>query len=424
MQGDSGMKTESEICVVYITDENYAMPTYISIMSLQENGGNEQYKVYILGDDVSEESRKRFEELNTVDFKVIFLAVSNEEYLRLAETCLTVGTHVSKTALFKFNLPELLPEDKVLYLDCDVIVNKSVGELFRTDISEKYIAAVDDMGDEIRDGQSYLASKIGMSGEHYFNSGVMLLNLKLMREENITQALLRYREKEANYFMDQDALNFVLSAKRYFLDRKYNFTSTVVNMYLLEDICDKFCEKHYSDMDSCIRDQVIIHLTDKLKPWVYNIPWFTDLFLKYYNKSAYKNSHLVLKSVTYFYVDRHNRTVEFYEKYIEGLRKKLSNMQWKFPYDKLERGCKIVLYGAGAVGKDLYQQIKYTDYCTVVLWVDKNYDDLGESISNPEKIIDCKYDYVLIASAKESLVGEIITYLNSLGVNDNRVVTI
>ena len=421
------MRTDSEICVVYITDENYAMPTYISIMSLQENGGNEQYKVYILGDDVSEESRKRFEGLNTANFKIICLAVRNEEYLRLAETCLTVGTHVSKTALFKFNLPEILPEDKVLYLDCDIIVNKSINELFRTDISEKYIAAVDDMGDEIRDGQSHLASKIGMSGEHYFNSGVMLLNLKLMREENITQALLRYREKEANYFMDQDALNFVLSAKRSFLDRKYNFSSTVVNMYLLEDICDKFCEKQYSDVDSCIRDQVIIHLTDKLKPWVYNIPWFTDLFLKYYNKSVYKEDALTLKSMPYFYVAMYRHLSEEYDKlynYANSLRQKLSIKQWKFPYDKLERGCKIVLYGAGAVGKDLYQQIKYNDYCTIVLWVDKNYDDLGEPISNPERIIDCNYDYVLIASVQKSLVREIITYLNSLGVNDNKIVTV
>lgn len=418
------MRTDSEICVVYITDENYAMPTYISIMSLQENGGNERYKVYILGDDVSEESRKRFEELNTVDFKVVFLTVRNDEYQRLAETCLTVGTHVSKTALFKFNLPEILTEDKVLYLDCDVIVNKSISELFRTDISEKYIAAVDDMGDEIRDGQSYLASKIGMSGEHYFNSGVMLLNLKLMREENIPQELLRYRQNEANYFMDQDALNFVLSAKRYFLDRKYNFTSTVVNTYLLEDICDRFCEKHYDTVDSCIRDQVIIHLTDKLKPWVYNVPWFTDLFLKYYNKSAYKDSHLLLKSVTYFYVDRHNRTVEFYEKYIEGLRKKLSIMQWKFPYDKLERGCKIVLYGAGAVGKNLYQQAEYSQYCASVLWVDQNYDTLGEPIKNPKEILHYDYDYILIASTREDVINEVMEKLESMGVEKRKILII
>lgn len=421
------MRTDSEICVVYITDENYAMPTYISIMSLQENGGNEQYKVYILGDDVSEESRKRFEGLNTANFKIICLAVRNEEYLRLAETCLTVGTHVSKTALFKFNLPEILPEDKVLYLDCDIIVNKSINELFRTDISEKYIAAVDDMGDEIRDGQSHLASKIGMSGEHYFNSGVMLLNLKLMREENITQALLRYRKKEANYFMDQDALNFVLSAKRSFLDRKYNFSSTVVNMYLLEDICDKFCEKQYSDVDSCIRDQVIIHLTDKLKPWVYNIPWFTDLFLKYYNKSVYKEDALTLKSMSYFYVTRYLHLLEEFDKCynrVKSLQQKLSTKQWKFPYDKLERGSKIVLYGAGAVGKDLYQQAEYSQYCATVLWVDQNYDALGEPIKNPKEILHYDYDYILIASTREDVINEVMEKLESMGVEKRKILII
>lgn len=418
------MRTDSEICVVYITDENYAMPTYISIMSLQENGGDEQYKVYILGDDVSEESRKRFEELNTAKFKVIFLAVSNEEYLRLAETCLTVGTHVSKTALFKFNLPEILPEDKVLYLDCDVIVNKSVSELFRTDISEKYVAAADDMGDLIQNGQSLNASRIGLSGEHYFNSGVMLLNLSLMREDNISGKLLEYRQNSINYYMDQDALNYVCFSKRHILDYTYDFLTSAIDFYSLEEVYKRFCKKDFDDYGDCLQDQTIIHVANKLKPWVYNMPWLSEIFFKYYNNSVYKHEKIKLKSMSHYYVDLYHRALgelSYLEKKVLWLKEK---KQWKFPYEKVPGGSSIVLYGAGAVGKDLYQQIKYTDYCTVILWVDKNNDDLGESISNPEKIIDCNYDYVLIASAKESLVGEIITYLNSLGVNDNRVVTI
>lgn len=418
------MRTESEICVVYITDENYAMPTYISIMSLQENGGNERYKVYILGDDVSEESRKRFEGLNTANFKIICLAVRNEEYLRLAETCLTVGTHVSKTALFKFNLPEIVPEDKVLYLDCDVIVNKSVSELFRTDISEKYVAAADDMGDLIQNGQSLNASRIGLSGEHYFNSGVMLLNLSLMREDNISGKLLEYRQNSINYFMDQDALNYVCFSKRHILDYTYDFLTSAIDFYSLEEVYKRFCKKDFDDYGDCLQDQTIIHVANKLKPWVYNMPWLSEIFFKYYNNSVYKHEKIKLKSMSHYYVDLYHRALgelSYLEKKVLWLKEK---KQWKFPYEKVPGGSSIVLYGAGEVGRDLYHQIELNNYCSIVLWVDKNYHAMQEYVRAPEEIIHLEFDYIIVAILKTGILNESIDYLRDMGIKEDKIVTI
>lgn len=418
------MRTESEICVVYITDENYAMPTYISIMSLQENGGNERYKVYILGDDVSEESRKRFEGLNTANFKIICLAVRNEEYQRLAETCLTVGTHVSKTALFKFNLPEILPEDKVLYLDCDVIVNKSVSELFRTDISEKYVAAADDMGDLIQNGQSLNASRIGLSGEHYFNSGVMLLNLSLMREDNISGKLLEYRQNSINYFMDQDALNYVCFSKRHILDYTYDFLTSAIDFYSLEEVYKRFCKKDFDDYGDCLQDQTIIHVANKLKPWVYNMPWLSEIFFKYYNNSVYKHEKIKLKSMSHYYVDLYHRALgelSYLEKKVLWLKEK---KQWKFPYEKVPGGSSIVLYGAGEVGRDLYHQIELNNYCSIVLWVDKNYHAMQEYVRAPEEIIHLEFDYIIVAILKTGILNESIDYLRDMGIKEDKIVTI
>lgn len=417
------MRSESEICVVYITDENYAMPTYISIMSLQENGGNEQYKVYILGDDVSEESCKRLHGLTSENCEIIFITVKNDEYAHLAETCLSAGIHVSKSALFKFELPNILCEDKVLYLDSDVIINKDIGTLYRIDISERYLAAVDDMGDTIQNGQSLHASRIGLSGEHYFNSGVMLLNLSLMREDNISGKLLEYRQNSVNYFMDQDAFNYVCFSKRYILDYTHDFLASAIDFYSLEEVYRNFCKKDYDDYGDCLQDQTIIHVANKLKPWVYNMPWLSEIFFRYYNNSVYKHEKIKLKSMSFYYVDLlHSATdaSSYFEKKALWLKEK---KQWGFPYEKVSAGSSIVLYGAGEVGRDLYHQIELNNYCSIVLWADKNYHVMQEDVKNPEEIIHLEFDYIIVAILKEGILNEIIDYLKDMGIKEDKIVT-
>lgn len=70
------------------------------------------------------------------------------------------------------------------------------------------------------------------------------------------------------------------------------------------------------------------------------------------------------------------------------------------PYEILEKGSKIVLYGAGTVGKSYMYQLRNSRYCNVVGWVDRAG---GENIQSVSSIIQKEYDYILLAAAREAM---------------------
>ena len=83
----------------------------------------------------------------------------------------------------------------------------------------------------------------------------------------------------------------------------------------------------------------------------------------------------------------------------------LANM---FPFKRIERNSRIVLYGAGAWGKSYYEQLRVSGYAIIVAWVDKEYlsiSNLPLEIESPEIIITKEFDYLVIA-LKDKVIAE------------------
>ena len=81
-----------------------------------------------------------------------------------------------------------------------------------------------------------------------------------------------------------------------------------------------------------------------------------------------------------------------------------------FPYEELDRNQKIVLYGAGVVGKSYYRQLIENHYCEIVLWVDREFETIRTSmypVNNPEEIKKVEYDYIVIAGVNIEESGRI-----------------
>ncbi|MCR5835456.1 MAG: hypothetical protein K6G88_02990, partial [Lachnospiraceae bacterium] len=82
---------------------------------------------------------------------------------------------------------------------------------------------------------------------------------------------------------------------------------------------------------------------------------------------------------------------------------------WLFPYLEIEKGSKIVIYGAGKIGEAYYKQCIYTEYCDVVLWCDSKFESINTNVGvveSPEKIRDVDFDKVIIAVAtKGNCIG-------------------
>lgn len=83
-----------------------------------------------------------------------------------------------------------------------------------------------------------------------------------------------------------------------------------------------------------------------------------------------------------------------------------------FPYSVIPKGSKIVLYGAGNVGKAYYKQLRFNGFCQIVLWVDGNYKKIGmDEVTSPERIETVAFDYIVIAAAENTFAKQIQSYL-------------
>ena len=99
--------------------------------------------------------------------------------------------------------------------------------------------------------------------------------------------------------------------------------------------------------------------------------------------------------------------------------------EYYFESNLFETGCKVILYGAGHVGKGYYTYIKNTKCVDLIAWTDINYDRddmkmLG--VCSPEDISDLNYDYILIATIYECMADDIKRALVEKGVSLNKII--
>lgn len=104
----------------------------------------------------------------------------------------------------------------------------------------------------------------------------------------------------------------------------------------------------------------------------------------------------------------------------------LSPILFRFPYHFISKGKKLVIYGAGNVGKSYVNELKYTCYVQVVGWADKNYDNIKEyngiNIIAPERIKEKDFDILLIAIQDEEKAKMIMTDLLNIGILEEKIV--
>jgi lipopolysaccharide biosynthesis glycosyltransferase len=391
------------------------MSTVVSIVSYAKNAGQEPREIYIFTHDVSPENMKMIDSIAEPNVICHRVNMDRQEIKGSAAYQSVLNeTHVSSCANYKFEIANALSSyERALYLDGDIIINRDIEELFFLDLEGYYLAAADDMGDTCENGVSRLAERIGIADRTYFNSGVMLLNLKKIREDHKVAQLYRYLEEGINYFVDQDALNYVLGEKRLKLSQQYNFLARIASGIDTGASKKQQVPENYNNLIEYFQAQKIIHMTYKYKPWQYDISHATDIFWKYYIQSPYKDYPLPL--VPYEQV-----LLEQKDKIIQNLKDKREFLDWSFPYDIIKKGERVVLYGAGAVGRSIFEQNKYTEYCRIVLWVDQDYEQ-KDGISAPETILDTDYDIVVIAVLKKEIMSEIRNQLDYLGVEEGHI---
>ena len=214
--------------ILYCCDNNYAPYTGVSMASVMENNRNaEEIVFYVVCDRVSEDNLCRMKkQVKAYGDRGRLVLIDGRDWVeRLVDmTMLTYrGGHAANLRLF---FTEYIEEDveRVLYLDSDTIVCQSLASLFGVEMG------ADPVGVVLDSLSAYYKPVVGFADEdHYFNSGMILFDVRNWKERRCKERLLELlRDYPKPHFMnpDQDVLNILLKDQKRVLSPKYNFQTT------------------------------------------------------------------------------------------------------------------------------------------------------------------------------------------------------
>lgn len=269
------------------TDDNYVMPCGVLLCSICENNRDERINFYILIQSLMVDNIKVLRQIvEQYNQKIIFHVVDKSLFNFCPVGMKNQAKYITLPTYYRIILPDLLLEvDKILYLDCDIIVRKSLQELWSIDLNGYAVGVV--MEGAAADKEIYKRLEYPFD-DGYFNAGVLLMNLSYWRTYDISKQVLDYiaRYPERLLCNDQDALNAILHDKRLLLPLTYNVQDEFYwhMNYAFIDL---------NEMYAACDDPAILHFSGMGKPWFKECDHrFKSDFLMYMSKTQWKNLKL------------------------------------------------------------------------------------------------------------------------------------
>ena len=270
---------------------------------------NRSIRFYLINSDFPNEWFKQLNKrLERYDSEIINCRVTSEQISRYK-------TDISYTVFLRYFISDFVKEDKALYLDCDLIVTKNLDNLFEIDLQDDPLAAVRDYG-----GRVYY-------GREMFNAGVLLINNRLWKQENMSQRLIdltnEWHDKVDQ--ADQSILNMLFENR--WIEMEFDNNHVVIH-------------KQFTDYELPAGQDYpgIIHYLSHRKPWfdlaaqTYRDVWW------YYHSLEWtelgQNHHLHPLQKSHIYPIREQFTCLIYTasdhiEQIETLIQSLPNIQFK-----------------------------------------------------------------------------------------------
>lgn len=331
---DKSMKKDT-INITLVSSTDYLMICGIVISSAMKYAEvGREYRFYILTDCKDRGIKDKLTDNIAKKYDNCFI-----EYIDIGDILGDVKSnipHITKATYYKVVIPNMIDVDKCLYLDCDIIVMSDLAKLYETDIENFDIAGViapfyHRMS--LEEASDY-CKKTGIpSMKQYINAGVMLLNLKALREKDFTKKALDLVDKDLPT-MDQDIFNRLCYGRIKTMPLKYNY---YVNCEREENVLkdgewvipkDEFYE--------AVRTPNIIHYAVATKPWEFFDTYRADKWWEACRE-------------TLFYDYFRERYAKSFYYYAISTQQSLYRMtcysnEW---YDELKRYKDVYIYGAG-----------------------------------------------------------------------------
>ena len=224
----------STICVALCADKNIEVGLHVTLYSLLES---QQYlvRIYFLQKGYSSEDivkiHKTLQPFNG-NYELKIIDFDDHVFSRYR------GLYGNKFTFARLMLSHLLPEDKVIYLDSDLVIKKDLSSLFFLDLNE-YVIGVSGIGKIGYALENKFFESIGLDREaQCFNAGVMLIDLEKWRQLDITKQCLEFADKYPDKLLaaDQTVLNYVFYKNNFYeLDKSYNVALYPSSLFIQGD---------------------------------------------------------------------------------------------------------------------------------------------------------------------------------------------
>lgn len=276
--------------VLLVNEKNsYARHLGATLVSILKNS-KEKWKVHIIYVNLSEKSKENIKRIaDNFKAELNFINLDPKE---LEKFTIDKEGYLDLIVFARLYIPELLKDEKkAIYLDCDIIVQKPLEELYEKDLEGYSILAIPDG----KKDQKLSKKRLELKDEKiYFNAGVMLMDLEKLRKNRMFEKTIKYclnldRELELN---EQDALNIIFK-----------------NNFKVEDKIWNYTHGHSEENSIPLEEIGIIHFTGETKPWdCRNYSPYKKTYWRYLNETPWKGykeenkslKNIILRELTLF----------------------------------------------------------------------------------------------------------------------------
>lgn len=293
---------KNNIAVVLSADDNYVPYLAVTIKSILDHANPKyNYDIVIFDDGISEHHKRRMAKLISLNASIRYVNV--KELIKGIDLSLFQVRGIwSMATYYRLFIPQIMSDyDRVLYLDCDILVRNDLTDLFDMDMKGNQIACVyDDIRytnnkARIKDCEEKLKLK---NYRCYFNAGVILFNVSKIKYEEFKEQFFYVLRNYELPFQDQDVLNIIFEDKCKFLDFAWN--------YQCHTLSENPQLANVEELSKAAENPKIIHYTSPFKPWKYPDLLYADEWwevarkIPFYEEIIFKNtitSNLLLRNL-------------------------------------------------------------------------------------------------------------------------------
>ena len=261
--------------VVFAINNSYSQQCAVVIASILKNS-DAFYHFHVLDGGITDKNKRKLCKLKKIkDFNISYYDMKKYDFtsLPLNRDWISVETY------YRLYISDIIDKsiDKIIYLDCDIVVKADLRELYNIDLHDNYFGAV--LDETYKDN----AERLGL--QRYFNAGILIFNLNKLRNIQVAENSINFYKQNSSKIMyqDQDLLNCLYSENTLYLP----FTWNVTSLLYLKDICDNNLYISLEEQELALKNPKIIHYTGGglNKPWVENS--IHPLSFEYFNYLKY-----------------------------------------------------------------------------------------------------------------------------------------